>query len=60
MEIFAGIIVFIFAAIGVSVVLCLLSLQHQIDDLLSRLDLLLPRPEDPRHKPQRTFPRVVK
>lgn len=60
MEIFAGIIVFTFAAIGVAVVVCLLSLQHQIDGLLARLDLLLPRPDDPRYKPQRTFPRVIK
>lgn len=64
MEYFAGIIVFIFGAIGVAVVVMLLTLSHQLESLLVRLDRILaitgPQPDDPRHKPQRTFPRAVK
>lgn len=64
MEYFAGILAFIFGAVGVCVVLLLLTLSNQVESLLARLDRLLsivgPQPDDPRHKPQRTFPRAVK
>lgn len=64
MEYFAGIVLFVFGAIGVGVVVMLLTLSNQLEALLMRLDRLLslvgPQPDDPRHKPQRTFPRVVK